>query len=126
MNELRIIRGTDVSLYINDAPLFGVIAFSAEEKPLFHEVYEYLCVKPCERIPQGTEYHILIGMMSLFDHQLPADEAFTLRVIDGNVAYCYKNCRVTDRRTKAEGNRMATQEFAIKADQMEKQVTGNE
>lgn len=126
MNELRIVRGTDISLFADDTPLFGITSFSAEEKLLFHEVYEYLSVKPCERIPQGTEYVIRIGMMSLFDHQLPIDEAFTLRLVDDNANYCYGNCRVVGRKTKTEGSGMATEEFTIQADQMVKQVTGNE
>lgn len=126
MNELRVVRGTDITLFANDAPLFGITAFSAEEKPLYHEVYEYLSKRPCERIPQGTEYVIRIGMMSLFDHQLPADEAFTLRLVDGNVTYYYGNCRIVGRKTKTEGSGMATEEFTVQADQMEKQVAEDE
>ena len=126
MNELRIVRGTDICLYADDEPLFGVTSFTAEEKPLFHEVYEYLDSKPCDRIPQGTEYEIRIGMMSLFDHQLPVVEEFTLRLTDGDVTYCYENCRVVGRRTKTEGSGMATEEFTVKANQMEKQVAEDE
>lgn len=123
MNELRVVRGADISLYADDAPLFGVTSFSAEEKPLFHEVYEYLSAAPCEYIPQGTEYSIRIGMMSLFDHQLPSDGSFTLRLADGDAVYRYDNCRVVGRKTKTEGSGMATEEFAVKADHMEKQVS---
>ena len=126
MNELRVVRGTDITLFANDTPLFGITAFSAEEKPLFHEVFEYLNKKPCERIPQGTEHVIRIGMMSLFDHQLPAGEAFTLRLVDGNTTYSYGNCRVVGRKTKTEGNGMATEEFTVQADQMVKQVAEDE
>lgn len=126
MNELRVIRGTDISLFADDTPLFGITAFRAEEKPLFHEVYEYLNVKPYERIPQGTEYVIRIGMMSLFDHQLPAVDAFTLRLVDGNITYCYGNCHIVGRKTKTEGNGLATEEFTVQADRMVKQVAENE
>ena len=126
MNELRIVRGTDICLYADDEPLFGVTSFGAEEKPLYHEVYEYLNSKPCDRIPQGPEYEIRIGMMSLFGHQLPVGEEFALRLTDGGVTYRYGNCCVVGRRTKTEGSGIATEEFTVKADTMEKQVAEDE
>lgn len=126
MNELRVVRGTDIRLFANEAPLFGITSFTAVEKPLFHEVYEYLNAKPCKRIPQGVEYVICIGMMAMFDHQLSDNEGFSLTLVDGNVSYRYDGCHIVGRKTRLDGNDMATEEFTLKADQMTKQVTENE
>ena len=80
MNELRIVRGTDVKLFVGDTPLFGVMEFTAVQKPCHYDVYEYLRSKPCERIPQGSRYEIRLEFMALFCDQLPTQEDFTLRV----------------------------------------------
>lgn len=120
MSELRIIRGTDVKLYVVNTPLFGVTAFSAVRKTAYHEVYEYLSAKPCERIPQGSYYEIKLSVMSLFDRQLPEEPGFVLRVVDGDTSYCYDNCRITGQRTKLNENDTAVEEFTIEADNMRK------
>ena len=90
MNELRVVRGTDIRLFADEAPLFGITSFTAEEKPKFHEVYEYLNAKPCERIPQGGEYVIRIGMMAMFDHQLSECEGFSLTSSSSVKALLYR------------------------------------
>lgn len=125
MNEIRMIRGTDIRLYADQTPLFGVTAFSAEQKTRFHEVYEYLNAKPCERIPQGTYYTITLQMMTLFDRQLPQDD-FTLDVEDGDTTYRFEHCRVTLQQTKIQGNGHAAAVFTVEADSMRRQVTQDE
>lgn len=120
MSELRIVRGTDVGLYAGDTPLFGVISLTVMQKNRYREVYEYLSAKPCERLPQGSVYEITLRMMSLFDDQLPSQDGFTLRIVDGNSAYCYYNCRVTGRKTELNGNHNAAEVFTVEADSMSK------
>lgn len=126
MSELRIVRGTDVKLYVDDIPIFGVTDLSIVEKPLYHEVYEYLSALPCERVPQGTSYVIQMNMMSLFDKQLPKAPDFTLRVVDGSTAYCYYNCRITQRKTEMKGNGYVVEAFTVEADSMRKRWARDE
>ena len=126
MNELRIVRGTDVKLYMNDTPLFGVTSFSAVQKNSTYDVYEYLSAEPCEHVPQGSRYEIKLSMMALFDGQLSADNSFTLRVTDGNTEYRYENCRVTERKTELKGNAKAVEGFTLEADRMRKAVIEDE
>ncbi|WP_405340821.1 hypothetical protein [Ruminococcus sp.] len=123
MKELRIVRGTDVKLFIGDVPLFGVTDFTAVQKPRYYDVFEYLRSKPCERIPQGSRYEIKLEFMALFDGQLPMQEDFTLNVTNNGTIYCYKNCRVTERKTALKGDQKAVEVFLIEADQMRKAVT---
>jgi hypothetical protein len=73
-----------------------------------------------------TEYVIRIGMMAMFDHQMSDNEGFSLTLADGNVSYRYDGCNIVGRKTRLDGNDMATEEFTLKADQMTKQVTENE
>ena len=126
MNKLRIVRGTDVMLYVGTTPLFGVTAFSAEQKQRYHEVYEYLNAEPCERLPQNKRYELTLSMMALFDKQLPSQPGFSLRIVDGDATYRYENCRVTGQKTVVKGSENAAQVFTLEADSMRKQVAGNE
>lgn len=126
MNELRIIRGTDVKLFIGDVPLFGVTDFTAVQKSRHYDVYEYLRSEPCERIPQESFYEIRLEIMALFDNQLPMQESFTMCVTDGDTVYRYEDCRVTEQRTQLKGNAKAIEVFILKADRMRKAVTDDE
>ena len=126
MNELRIVRGTDVKLFVGDVPLFGVTDFTAVQKPRHYDVYEYLRSEPCKQIPQGSRYEIKLELMALFDGQLPMQEGFTLCVADGDSVYRYENCCVTERNTKLKGNAKAVEVFTLEADRMRKAVTDDE
>lgn len=126
MNELRIIRGTDVKLYADDTPLFGITEFSAVQKKSYYDVYEYLSAEPREHIPQGAHYEIRLGMMALFDGQLSEQGGFTLRIEDGNMEYRYENCRVTERKTEMKGNAKAVEVLSLAADRMRKAVIDDE
>ena len=126
MNELRIVRGSDVKLFIGDVPLFGVTGFTAVQKPHHYDVYEYLRSQPCEQIPLGSGYEIKLELMALFDNQLPMREDFALRVADSDSVICYDNCRVTEHKTQLKGNAKAVEVFTLKADRMRKAVTDDE
>ena len=126
MSELRIVRGTDINIYADDIPLFGVTAFTASQTVKYHEVYEYLSAAPCERVSQGEGYVIQLQILSLFDGQLPTDRIFTLRVIDGDREYRYENCRVVESKTQVKGNHYADVTVIVEADYMRKRGTENE
>lgn len=126
MNELRIVRGTDVKLFVGDTPLFGVTGFTAVQKPRFYDVYEYLRSAPYERIPQGSLYEIKLELMALFDGQLPTHEEFTLCVEDNGTVYRYEGCCVTERKTTLNGNAKAVEIFTLKANNMRKAVIDDE
>ena len=120
MSELRIVRGTDVKLYADDTPLFGVTAVSAKEKPSYHAVYEYLSAAPCEYIPQGSRYEIEISMMSLFSDQFSGKSGFVFRIADGETSYHYENCRVIEQKTVLDEKNLATERIILEADSMRK------
>ena len=126
MKELRIVRGTDVRLYVGDVPLFGVTDFTAAEKTRSYDVYEYLRSEPCKRIPQGSYHEIRVEFMTLFGGQLPMRKDFTLCVADRGTVYHYEDCCVTERKTTLKGNAKAVEVFTIKANRMRKAVTVDE
>lgn len=117
MDELRIVRGTDVILYADDQPLFGVTEFSAVQTADHHKVREYLSAEPYAYIPQGKTYQLRIQVLTLFDEQLP-DAPFTLCVKDGGREYRYRNCRVTGRKTEAQGSKNAVTVISAEADDL--------
>ena len=122
MSDLRIIRGSDVRLYADNTPLFGVTALRAVKKQRYHEVYEYLSAEPCERVPQASGYEIELCVMAMFDRQLPEQPGFTLYAVDGLTKYRFVNCRVTGRKTELNGSRSVTEVFTIEADDLREQV----
>ena len=126
MSELRIVRGTDITLYLGDSPLFGVTAFSVLQKEKICDVYEYLCAKPCKRISQGTDYEIKLSMLAMFDRQLPLHGDFSLRVVDEGVTYTYEGCRVRERKTEVKGNAKAVEVFCLEADSVREEMTDDE
>lgn len=126
MSELRIVRGTDVKLFAENEPLFGVTEFSAVQKNSYYDVYEYLSCVPCERVPQGSHYELKLKFMALFDNQLPVGNGFSLCVADGNTAYYYENCRITERKTELKGNAKSVEVFTLEADRMRKAVIEDE
>ena len=120
MSELRIVRGIDVKLSADNTPLFGVLSFSAVEKIDCHKVYECMSCKPCAYVPQGVTYELRLGVMALFDRQLPTEEAFTLQIADGDTIYDYEGCRVTERKSEIKENGCAVEVFVIGADRLRK------
>ena len=126
MNDLRIVRGTDISIYADEKPLFGVTEFIASQTVKYHEVYEYLSAVPCKRVPQGEGYVIQLHMLSLFDGQLPTDRIFTLRIIDGDREYRYEKCRVTQSKTQVKENHHAGVTITVEAEYMRKRGTKDE
>ncbi len=126
MSELRIVRGTDIRMFADDTPLFGVTAFSAAEKPRYHEVYEYLSAQPCDFIRQDTQYEIKLWVMALFDQQLSCEKAFELRIIDDGAIYAYENCRIIENTTAVKGNGRAEAVFTLAADSMRRRCQTDE
>lgn len=120
MNDLRIVRGTDIGIYADDKSLFGVTSFTASQTVKYHEVYECLSAIPCKRVPQGEGYVIQLQILSLFDGQLPTDRIFTLRVVDGDREYQYEKCRVCGSKTQVKGNHYADVTVTVEADYMRK------
>ena len=125
MDELRIIRGTDVTLYADDDPLFGVTAFSASQAVKVHEVHEYLSAAPVQRVPQGAVYQINMKIMTMFASQIP-DAPFTLRIADGETEYRYENCSAVSRKAEAQGNEYIVTAVTCEADRMTKRRTAND
>lgn len=126
MHELKLVRGTQITAYADDAPLFGLLSLNAVQQILCHDIYEYLSSIPCERLSQGERYEITLRFLSLFDDQLPADRTFTLRVEDDEYAYSYKNCRLTLCKSEIDGNDHAVKVVTVQADTMEKRRATDE
>lgn len=126
MNELRLIRGTQLDVFAGEEPLFGLVSFSASQKIAYRDVYEYLSAEPCEHVPQGSGYEISLRFLSFFDSQLPENELFTLTVRDKDARYIYGNCRLVARKTEVKGNEYAAEVVTVEADTMEKQVIADE
>ena len=97
MSDLKIIRGKDIELRINDRIIFGVTEFTAHEKTAFHEVRECMSSKPVALVPQEPEYEIKLTLMSMFDGQIPENRVFSLSLRYDDEEYVYGGCRVLSR-----------------------------
>lgn len=120
MHELKLVRGTQITAYAADAPLFGLLSLNAVQQKRYHDVYEYLSATPCERVPQRERYEITLRFLSLFDDQIPSDAVFTLRVEDDDFSYIYGGCRLISRKTEVGGNDHAVGIVTVEADTLQK------
>ena len=126
MNNLKIVRGTDVLLMIDNDILFGMTEFHSEEKLKYHNVYEYLNGKPLARLPESTAYTIRLSVMTLFSHQIPSDRSFTLCVRYDEKEYAYEECRVAAVKSEIKGAAGGSQVFTIEAQRMLERVIDDE
>lgn len=126
MSELRIIRGRDIVLFLDDEPLFGVTEFSAAEKRVFHQVRECMRSAAVKHVPQGAHYQLKLKALNVFDGQIPEDEPFTLSVRFEDEEYVYENCRLTECVYGAKGAENAESIYTLEADSMRWQEVEDE
>ena len=126
MNDLRIFRGKDVKMTVDNELLFGMTEFSSEEKRKIHDVYEYLSDKPLDRIPGSAMYTIKLVVMTLFCDQIPRDRRFTLCVRCDETEYVYEGCLAVASKSEINGAAGGTQVFTIEADRMTERVIDDE
>ena len=126
MSELRIIRGKDIVLFLDDEPLFGVTEFSATEKRVYHQVRECMRSAAVKHVPQEAHYQLKVKALNVFDGQIPEDELFTLSVRFEDEEYVYENCRLTECVYGAKGAENAESIYTLEADSMRWQEVEDE
>lgn len=126
MSELRVVRGRDIRMFVNNDTLFGVISFSAKEMRSYHAVREFLSASPVDMVPQGEEYELKLKTMTLFGDQLPSAATFKLRLIEDGEEFTYSGCRVTQTDQEADGGKIAGQVYIITADSFTRRVIDDE
>ncbi len=126
MNELRIVRGRDIEVKIDGELTFGITEIKISQKRRYHAVYEFMSSDPVEKVAQRAEYEIKLGIMTMFDFQIPTDRAFTLSMTEDEVEYSYEDCRVTEISQGAQGNKVASQTFTIEAHDYRERVIEDE
>ena len=126
MNELRIVRGRDIEVNIDGDIAFGITEINVRQKRRYHAVYEFMSSAPVEKVAQRVEYEIKLGIMTMFDFQIPTDRAFTLSMTEDEVEYSYEDCRVTEISQGAQGNKVASQTFTIEAHDYRERVIEDE
>ena len=126
MNELRIVRGRDIEVNIDGDIAFGITEINVRQKRRYHAVYEFMSSAPVEKVAQRVEYEIKLGIMTMFDFQIPTDRAFTLSMTEDEVEYSYEDCRVTEISQGAQGNKVAAQTFTIEAHDYRERVIEDE
>lgn len=125
MNELRIIRGGDIALYIGEEQLFGVTGFYARAVSQRHPIREYLSGEPHALVGGGTSYEIRMSVLSLFRSGVADEDGFSIRVDDGETSYEYEDCAVLERIRDIKAGKNVVDEFVISAKTMRKQVHEN-
>ena len=71
MSKLRIIRGKDIVLSLDDEPLFGVTEFSATEKRVFHQVRECMRSAAVKHVPQEAHYQLKLKALNVLTVRYP-------------------------------------------------------
>ena len=126
MNDLKIVRGTDVTLLIDDEPLFGMTDFHAEMKAKNHRIYEYLSDKPVATVAGSPGFTIRLSVMTLFCDQFPRNRSFSLTVRMDGMEYVYEGCRLVSTSSEVKGASHGTQVLTIESERMLDRVMEDE
>lgn len=118
MNHLRITKGTDISLSVNDTTLYGVTDFVSDEKYSHYEINEFLSGEPFDTVNEQKHYELELVALSLFDFDVLTESNFTLTVCDKSRIYTYEGCNLFEKKRVADGAKNVCDKYKITAKSM--------
>lgn len=118
MNTLRILKGKDITLSVDDTVLCFVTDFVAQESSDVYKIEEFLSDSEVDSINFKKSYVITITALTHLNQRVFDKENFTLRIDDGNTAYEYINCRLKDKKREILSSKPITDKYTIIASDM--------
>ena len=123
MTEIRITRGSDIKMYVNGEPLYGVTDFKAVSVDETHEIREFLSSRPFDTFKTGENHELSLSALSLFNSDALDSDGYTLSVVDGDTVYDYEDCRTLRRERRVEADKYVSDVFTLRAQKMTKRRT---
>ncbi|MBQ8058007.1 MAG: hypothetical protein IJ275_06720 [Ruminococcus sp.] len=113
MNTLRVTRGKDVELFVNDEMLCFVTDFSAKEITDSYPISEFLSEAYVTELPLKTRYELAVTSLSHLDSSVFPNEPFELSVVLSDMKYVYKNCRLIKKQKDVNPDKPVSDRYVI-------------
>lgn len=120
MNYIKIEKGKEAQILINDKELCGVYDLLCEQKYTRYDILEFLNEEPCDSVNQRSEYYITLLILSGFDSDELEAENFELELKSCGVIYKFSGCNVTDIKKSVPSDKYICDTYKIKAKALEK------
>lgn len=118
MNTLRLLKGEDINIYIDEELLCFVTSFVAQESSDVYKIEEFLCDEAFDTVPLNKSYELSITALTHLDSEIFEKDGFILSVTDGNKRYEYLNCRLKSKVREALPQKPLTDKYTIIATKM--------
>ena len=115
MNVLKVTKGSDVTIKVNDEELCFVTDFSAKENKKCYEIEEILCDECFDIVNEKSEHTITIMALSMMDGSRFDNSPFTLDVFVDGVCYRYLSCVLKEKVRDINGSKPLTDKYVITA-----------
>lgn len=115
MNTLRVSKGTDVSIYVNDELTFFVTDFMSDEISDVYDIEEILSNKRVDCINMKKRYILTLTALSTFDSSVFSQETFKISCDLGDCVYEYYPCRLKEKVLDIEPSKPLRNKFIIEA-----------
>ncbi|MBQ7965095.1 MAG: hypothetical protein IJ331_03320 [Ruminococcus sp.] len=119
MNTLRISKGKDVELFVDDELLCFVTDFSAKEICDSYPISEFLSDTYVDELPLKTRYELNITSLSHLDAKVFDKDAFDLSVVLSDIKYVYKNCHLINKQEDINPNKPVSDRYTIVSTELE-------
>lgn len=119
MNALRISKGKDIKLCVDDEQLCFVTDFSAKEISDSYPVSEILSDIYVAQLPLKKHYVICITALSHLDEKVFDKADFVLSVEIENTKYVYKNCVLKEKQKDVNGAKPIVTKYTLAASELE-------
>ncbi len=118
MNTLKISKGKDISISVDETPLCFVTEFVAKEVTRQYKIEEFLSENEVCNLRLEKKYMLYITALSHLDSKVFEKEDFTLKVYDENTVYEYCGCRLTEKVRDVKASTPMVDKYTIVASQL--------
>ncbi len=118
MNTLRILRGSDITICVDDVVLCFVTDFVAKESRDVYKIEEFLSDEEFDTVPLKDSYVLSITALSHLDSSVFDKDGFTITVDDSSTIYEYTNCRLKEKKRDIASSKHIVDKYTIVASKM--------
>lgn len=118
MNTLRILKGSDVTICVDDVVLCFVTDFVAQESRDVYKIEEFLSDDEFDTVTYKDSYVLSITALSHLDSSVFDKDSFTITVDDSNTVYEYSGCRLKEKKRDIESSKHIVDKYTIVATNM--------
>ena len=119
MNTLRISKGKDVELSVDNELLCFVTDFSAKEINDSYPISEFLSDTYVDELPLKKRYELSITALSHLDSSVFDKDSFELSVTLKDSKYVYKNCHLKSKLKDINASKPIVDRYTIVATELE-------